>query len=546
MELSKESLRSRLNVTIEERCRLIWASQALRHYTKHGVDHSEHIRRRVSEIVPLVTPPLSDDELFVLLNAIYLHDIGMQHIASTCGGKTVDQLDADDYERIREAHNTVSATWIRESVRNPGGAFDALGLFNDDYLDLIADVSAAHTKTDIATLPEFVHRMDSPFRLRLLAALLIIGDELDLSGSRVDLDRLREMPISTESKLHWWKHHYVDRCWVEHGHIKISMAVPTDYDGLVARSLGDLATKAVRRQLAKDAITDVLARNGVALRLDQPVIDLDAQGRKQPLPPELAVVSVDEIRTDDIDQLKTYAQDNAFPGPGTHIYGMNVLDMTGDELRTFLDVYVHLLRTIQDLGAAKLDITMRLLRDRINAVLPDSGVDPFAAGFIRDRARLRVLGAIERSNHFGSHDLPETMDDEFVWERMREGYERGVAATLAGDDPAEWSIVSFEQVRGPAHIWLSRNQAILAKVDKIVEDICQDITIMVVGTNKLSRTRDPGMPLALGILAYKKPELSEAFVAALRRDTGSHEGSMPEDDLGDDATVREPGTGNAD
>ncbi|MDQ2831569.1 MAG: hypothetical protein M3Y74_21300, partial [Chloroflexota bacterium] len=493
MELNKEGMRNRLGVTIE-RCRSIWANQTLRHYTKHGVEHSEHIKRRVDEIVPLITPPLSDDELFVLLNlnAIYLHDIGMQHIASTCKGKTVDQLDADDYERIREAHNIVSATWIRESVRKPSDAFDALGLFNDDYLDLIADVSAAHTKTDIATLSEFVHRMDSPFRLRLLAALLIIGDELDLSASRVDLDRLKEMPISTESKLHWWKHHYVDRCWVEQGHIKVRMAVPVDYDGLIARSLGDLATKALRKQLAKDAITDVLARNGIALQLDQPGIDLDAQGRKQPLPPELAVVSVDEIRADDIDQLRTYVQDNAFPGAGTHVYGMNVLEMTSDELRTFLDVYVHLLRTIQDLGAVKLDITMRLLGDRIDAALPDSDVDPFAAEFIHHRARMRVLGAIERSNRFGPHELPETIDDEFVWERMREGYERGIAATLAGDDPAEWSIMPFEQGRGQAHIWLSRNRATLATIDRIVEDICQDITIMVVGTNKLSRTLDPG------------------------------------------------------
>ena len=55
----------------------IWNRVLLRHYTNHGLDHSE----RMIEILNTLLSngvKLNEHEKFILLSSIYLHDIGMQ------------------------------------------------------------------------------------------------------------------------------------------------------------------------------------------------------------------------------------------------------------------------------------------------------------------------------------------------------------------------------------------------------------------------------------------------------------------------------------
>lgn len=178
-------------------------------------------------------------------------------------------------------------------------------------------------------------------------------------------------------------------------------------------------------------------------------------------------------------------------------------------------------------------MTMRLLRERIDAALAVHDIDPFAASFLHHRARLRVLSMIEHCNHMVPRYLPGAIDDEYIWERLQQGYEQGIADARADDNPDEWQLAAFLDLRGRAHIWLSQNRAVVAKVDEITDMACRDITLMVVGTDKLGRTCDPGMPLALGIVAYKKPGFAKAFTDALHRAAVSRHG-LPSDDVRDD------------
>ena len=59
----------------------IWDGQHLFNYTAHGKSHTEQVERNLDSLTrPLQssTRPLTSEEIFILLSAACLHDIGMQ------------------------------------------------------------------------------------------------------------------------------------------------------------------------------------------------------------------------------------------------------------------------------------------------------------------------------------------------------------------------------------------------------------------------------------------------------------------------------------
>lgn len=59
----------------------IWGEQYLREFTTHGRQHTEQVERNLDSLTrPLQSSarPLTTEEIFVLLSAACLHDIGMQ------------------------------------------------------------------------------------------------------------------------------------------------------------------------------------------------------------------------------------------------------------------------------------------------------------------------------------------------------------------------------------------------------------------------------------------------------------------------------------
>ncbi len=116
----------------------IWDAPGLQHYTRHGVDHSGRIRAWLEEILPLLTSPLTDNDPFILLNAVYLHNIGMQHARYAFGD--VVPSDPAELDKLRTVHNHASAAWILSDGRGLP-MLRPLALYDDDYLDLIALVA---------------------------------------------------------------------------------------------------------------------------------------------------------------------------------------------------------------------------------------------------------------------------------------------------------------------------------------------------------------------------------------------------------------------
>jgi hypothetical protein len=202
----------------------IWDRPLLAHYTNHGLDHSERIIEILNELLEGYPRILDDRERFVLLASAYLHDIGMQS-PNYAGLPEKDVYDIDDLELLRKNHNDISGKMIYESVKDEPAI--SLGLENcRDLVHFIATVSKYHRKYDINQINDF-----GGIKLRLLACLLRLSDELDADYRRINMDVLKHRGIPIESKFHWWAHHYVQGVRINNDTITISFRFPECYKG---------------------------------------------------------------------------------------------------------------------------------------------------------------------------------------------------------------------------------------------------------------------------------------------------------------------------
>jgi hypothetical protein len=221
----------------------IWQEQRLKWFTDHrAATHSRYIIEHLGSVLEHLqsTPQhLTPHELYVLLAACYLHDIGMQDFQSH-NGHSVDQFTDEDYKRIRKNHPQRAADLIiARTLRWERDEFKIDLDPDPQYLVPIALVSQGHGS---AFFPQTVEELQGlanrpgnmPFRGELLAALLLMGDELDLHERRATFPP--EFSQSPVSLLHNHIHHYVTGVEVidgrtpKHCRIRLIMEYPQDSD----------------------------------------------------------------------------------------------------------------------------------------------------------------------------------------------------------------------------------------------------------------------------------------------------------------------------
>ncbi len=221
----------------------IWDEQRLKWFTDHrAATHSRHVIAHLGSVLEyLQTTPqaLTPYELYVLLAACYLHDIGMQDFSDP-GGRGVENFTDEDYKRIRKDHpKRARELIIARTLRRERDEF-RIDLDDDpQYLVPIALVAQGHGSaffTDtVRELRDLPHRPGNrPFRGDLLAALLLMGDELDLHEDRATFPL--EFALSPVSSLHHHIHHYVTGVEVvdgrtpKHRRIRLITEYPQDSD----------------------------------------------------------------------------------------------------------------------------------------------------------------------------------------------------------------------------------------------------------------------------------------------------------------------------
>jgi hypothetical protein len=183
---------------IRESALEIWTEQAMRTFTAHGEQHFAQVETNLDRLCThfqKTDAGLNSQEIFVLLAACYLHDIGMQ----------------SDEPNARAEHAQFAYDLILHSSAQIGPELRkvTLPIPDDNWRRAIAHIARAHWTQFAVELPEtdFIFGNETG-RYRLLGLLLAMADLLDLSPVRARYFRTlhRLYKLGPVSELHQTMH----------------------------------------------------------------------------------------------------------------------------------------------------------------------------------------------------------------------------------------------------------------------------------------------------------------------------------------------------
>lgn len=187
-------------------------------YTNHDIKHAENVVWNLNEIIPdSIKSKLNDEEIFCLLCAAWLHDIGMvpnqseiEEFKNAGSKEEKEQI----MNKIRDIHHIRSYTFLKED--------DSFKLERHEK-SIIADISRSHTKIDIHTELKEGYRISSrrEVRLQFLATCLRIADECDETDHRISKHDLEENRTSSAFVHHYKKLELVDDIYLSKDNTKI-------------------------------------------------------------------------------------------------------------------------------------------------------------------------------------------------------------------------------------------------------------------------------------------------------------------------------------
>ena len=146
-------------------------------YTNHDIIHLQNVEENANKIITEdIVKILNDEEIFCLLSAIWLHDIGMIPIDSE--KEDFEKMTEDEREKfrinIREKHNIRSSIYVNRHKTE----------FNLDNIESksIGNICKGHRSIDLNELTDIYSK--NIIRIGPLAAILRLADECDISKER--------------------------------------------------------------------------------------------------------------------------------------------------------------------------------------------------------------------------------------------------------------------------------------------------------------------------------------------------------------------------
>lgn len=276
--IDNEGYKTVINI-ICEIIQKIWSSEVriVKEYTDHGYEHSQRIINKIAEILNQFPQALNEEEIFLLLAGVYLHDIGMQcdikkhpDIKELAVKKYYAQFDEDyahgtansftlqeQYE-IRRNHHLLTGAWIEYSYANETILSNFIKHIDSTYLEDLITICIYHSKLSISDCP--VKSRFKEIRLRLVAAILRFGDELDIDKHRVHIETVKEFSYNTENALFWYLHSRTTIS-IKKSAIKISVLLnDKDYD----RYHSYINNVYIQRFKSKNKVlTDIMTQEGI-------------------------------------------------------------------------------------------------------------------------------------------------------------------------------------------------------------------------------------------------------------------------------------------
>ena len=232
-----------------------WTQTHLTWFTDHGVDHARRVAKRALELSAI--PGLSGDlmlsglERYILCAASLLHDIGMNDLSLS--PHPLGRMLPEDYDRVRHEHSLQSGVMIRDDAAKWG-----LPPTDRRLAEIVSLIAQAHgTKHYRTTIPLLVprgHVRDDQVRGPLLAALLLMADELDLSYGRAG-NVPGNIQLNAISEAHAFKHQCISSAGIDiaiDGTIRISLqlSMPNELAEEARANIERWVIGKLRRQMA--------------------------------------------------------------------------------------------------------------------------------------------------------------------------------------------------------------------------------------------------------------------------------------------------------
>jgi len=276
--LSTTSFNSRLD-KIKKHAKQIFEKDALHHkyFTLHGIYHSHAIISVLNNLVDGIRPgsELNNEEIFLLLASVYLHDVGMliPYADDEKKAKTISTPETPFTKEdvIRREHHKRSGEYIiehandldldhveKECVRLICEGHRVVDLGAEDYCDIYIGII--------------------PIRVRFLAALLRFSDELDIPYKRapVKLYEILKEDMPDESQLQWLKHYYTNGIDISTkisliGGRKTDIKIQIQYpDGEKGKKVGELVFAPIQESF--NELEKIFLQNEVHIILHPPQI----------------------------------------------------------------------------------------------------------------------------------------------------------------------------------------------------------------------------------------------------------------------------------
>ena len=164
------------------------------HYTDHGVAHCESVEAKLNELIPEeIKKDLNEYEIFFLLSAVWLHDVGMTSF--------------DEYEGLtREKHHELGRALIRkDQIKGIQLSEPEKKVIGELVFGHCAQIDDITEKTRI----ERSNNKNETIKIRFLACLLRLADVCDVSHNRTSERIVSCKGINDISKVHHELHQRV-------------------------------------------------------------------------------------------------------------------------------------------------------------------------------------------------------------------------------------------------------------------------------------------------------------------------------------------------
>jgi len=263
----------------------LWDNPLIQHYTEHGVNHSYRILGVIEKFPKICEDDfLSNEENFLLLLGVFMHDIGMQcdirkhypikekveKIYNASFDVPINKNDCkfsmEQQNAIRRNHHLLTGAWIEYAfINDPGSDLGfALRRIPSMLMSDFIDICIFHSKLDVKQCKE-ISAHNQKIRVQLIAAILRLGDELDIGEDRINRVVFNNFILPEENSVFWYMH-LNTKVQIIDGFIKIIFTLhPNDYKNYRAYLINELSLLVRKNKY----LLNVLAKYKIYLSFDE-------------------------------------------------------------------------------------------------------------------------------------------------------------------------------------------------------------------------------------------------------------------------------------